>query len=203
MGIYKVIAQLAKEGRTIIAQTIINIVNIALIASRPLKQWKQSAQVMIEKGKGIHMENLRIIQLCEADLIFALNIIWGYQVTHNALKHKVLHKSQYALPGLTCQSAVWNKLLFCDLTQQTRTPGIMTDYDAAAAFDRILHTMSIIVCRHLGLPRNTSLFMYNLLHNKAAALLLQYTTSTLMSPFTLIVRTQLVPHLYTRLQEKS
>ncbi len=165
MGIYKVIAQLAQEGRTIIAQTIVNIINIALITSRPLKRWKHSAQVMNEKGKGIHVENLRIIQLCEADLNFALNIIWGYRLTRHALKHKALHKSQYALPGLTCQSASWNKLLFCDLTRQTFTPSIMTDYDAATAFDRVLHTMSIIVCRRLGLPPNTSLFMYNLLHN--------------------------------------
>jgi hypothetical protein len=49
--------------------------------------------------------------------------------------------------------------------QQTLSPGIMTDYDVSAAFDRVLHAMSIITCKRLGLPNNACMFMYELLHN--------------------------------------
>jgi hypothetical protein len=75
LGHYKVIAELAHSGHTDIAETIVNLINIAIIASRPLHRWKQSMKVMIEKGKGDYIENLCIIQLCEADLNFVLNEI--------------------------------------------------------------------------------------------------------------------------------
>jgi hypothetical protein len=165
MGHYKVMADFAKAGRSLMAETIINIINTAIITSRPLQRWKRSAQVMLEKGKGKFVENLRIIQLCEADLNFTLNILWGFRLLRHASKHQALCPSQYARPGITCQIAVWNKVLFCDLTRQTQTSGIMTDYDASAAFDRVLHTMSILTCRRLGMPSNACMFMYHLLQN--------------------------------------
>jgi hypothetical protein len=132
---------------------------------------------MLEKGKGRFVENLRIIQLCEADLNFALNIIWGYRLVRSAQKHKIFDASQYAVPGQTCHSAVWNKVLYCDLMRQTFTPGIMTDYDASAAFDRVLHAMSIITCKRIGLPHNVCMFMYHLLQNMEFYLLTGFGTS--------------------------
>jgi hypothetical protein len=59
---------------------------------------------------------------------------------------------------------VWNEVLFCDLLRQSTSMGILTDYDASAAFDRVLHTITIITCRRLGLPLSACMFLYNLLH---------------------------------------
>jgi hypothetical protein len=143
MGNYKVIAEMAKTNETV-AEILIMMINILIMTDRPLKQWKKIIQVMLEKGKDWYIENLRIIQLCKADLNFILNIIWGYRLICNAQALDHFDSSQYALPGQTCHSAVWNKTLYCDLIRQTLTPGIMTDYDASAAFDRVLHAMSII-----------------------------------------------------------
>jgi hypothetical protein len=67
---------------------------------------------MLEKGKGRFIENLRIIQLCEADLNVVLHTIWGHQLIRNATSHLALDKSQYAVPGQTCNNAVLNKVLF-------------------------------------------------------------------------------------------
>jgi hypothetical protein len=164
-GHYKVIAQMADEGYTDIADTLIFIINATIATSSPLERWSHSAQVMIEKGKGNYIENLRIIQICEADLNFSLNVLWGDRMIRSALKHEALNDSQFALPGQTCNSAVWNKVLYCDLLRQTLSPGIMTDYDATAAFDRVLHAMSIITCRRFGMPQTACLFIYNLLHS--------------------------------------
>ncbi len=133
---------------------------------------------MLEKGKGHFIENLRIIQLCEVDLNFVLNLLWGHRMTRLALKHKALNSSQYALPGSTCNSAVWNKLLFLDLTRQMLTPGCMTDYDATAAFDRVLSGLSIVTCRRLGLPLSAGHFMYYLLRDMEFHLITGYGTST-------------------------
>jgi hypothetical protein len=177
MGHYKVIAAMAEKGKTLIADILVTIINISIITSRPLKRWQQRAQIMIEKGKGQYIEHLRIIQLCEADLNFLLNIIWGYRLTRHAMKHQHLNESQYALPGKTCNSAVWNKLLYCDLMRQTLSPGIMSDYDATAAFDRVLHSMSILTCRRIGLPHEASIFLYNLLNNMEFHLVTGYGVS--------------------------
>jgi hypothetical protein len=164
-GHYKIIAQLAEEGNTEIVETLLFIINISVATSSPLERWKQSSQIMIEKGKGNYIEHLRIIQLCEADLNFILNILWGHRMIQTALQQKALDESQYAIPGQTCNSAVWNKVLYCDLLRQTLQPGIMTDYDATAAFDRVLHAMTIVICRRFGMPQDACLFIYNLLHN--------------------------------------
>jgi hypothetical protein len=155
---------MAEEGNTEIMETMLFIINISIIKSGPLDRWKQSSQIMIEKGKGHFIENLRIIQLCEADLNFVLNILWGNRMIQTALQHKALDDSQYAIPGQTCNSAVWNKVLYCDLLRQTLQPGIMTDYDATAVFDLVLHAMAIVTCRRFGMPHNACLFIYNLLH---------------------------------------
>jgi hypothetical protein len=135
------------------------------ITSRPLQLWKRSVQAMLEKGKECYVEHLCIIQLCEADLNFILNVISGYRLLRSAQKEHQLDTSQYATPGQTCHGAVWNKTLYCDLMWQTLSSGIMADYDASAAYDRVLHVMSIITCRRLGLPHNACMFMYHLLQN--------------------------------------
>jgi hypothetical protein len=81
------------------------------------------------------------------------------------------------MPGSTCNSAVWSKVLFCDLTRQTLSKGMLTDYNASAAFDRVLHAISVITCRHIGLPINASLFIYNVLHNMEFHLITRYGAS--------------------------
>jgi hypothetical protein len=105
---------------------------------------------MIEKGKRRFIDNLQIIQLVEADLNFVLHTIWGYQLIRQALHHSALDKAQFALPGQTCNNAVLSKILFLDLSRQTLSPGILTDYDATAAFDRVLLNLSVITCQRLG-----------------------------------------------------
>jgi hypothetical protein len=118
---------------------------------------------MIEKGKGRHVENLRIIQLCEADLNFVLHMIWGHRLIRHAMKHNALDPAKFALPGQTCNNAALSKTLFLDLSRQTLTPRILTDYDAMVAFDRVLLGLSIITCQRVGLRRMAGTFMYSLL----------------------------------------
>jgi hypothetical protein len=118
IGHYKSITIAAQMGNHTIVDTLVLLTIKAIEASTPLHQWQSCAQVVLEKGKENHIENLHIIQLCEADLNVALHILWGHQLIHNAKNHKALNSSQYSLPGLTCQSAIWNKVLFCNLLQK-------------------------------------------------------------------------------------
>jgi hypothetical protein len=149
MGHCKVICQMAQKGQTQIAETLIHLINTSIHSSNPLNRLQQCSQIMLDKVKGNSIDKLRIIQLCKADLNFVLHVLWGKQLIHHAMKHNKVNKCQYALPGSTCQSAVWSKILFCDLLHQTKTKGIMTDYDATAALDRVLHAITLITCHRL------------------------------------------------------
>jgi hypothetical protein len=138
---------------------------------------------MIKKGKGRYVENLRIIQLCEADLNFMLHTIWGHRLIRHAMSHNAMDRAQFALSGHTCNNAVLNKRLFLDLSRQTLTPGILTDYDATATFDRVLGSLSVVTCQRIGLPRVAGHFMFNLLKGMSFHLVTGFgkSTSTFLS----------------------
>jgi hypothetical protein len=78
-------------------------------------------------------------------------------------KHNVLDDAQFAIPGQTYNNAVLNKILFFDLSRQSLSPGILSDFDATVAFDRVLAGLSIITCQRVGLPQTAGLFMYELI----------------------------------------
>jgi hypothetical protein len=102
-------------------------------------------------------------------LNFLLNILWGNTIIRNALHQNVLDDSQFVMHGKRCNSAVWSKILYLDLLHQSLTPGIMTDYDATAAFDRVLHLLSVRTCHRLGMPHHACI--YNLLQKMEFTLL--------------------------------
>lgn len=162
-GHYKVILELIKEEKYEIIDTILAIINISIITSTPLRRWTKATQIMIDKGKGINVENLRIIQLLEADLNFILNIIWGYRMIRNSLSDSSIVRCQFSLPEAPCHGAAWNKLTFLDLVRKSLLPSIMIHYDAAAAFDRVLLVVAFLTCRRLGIPDNAGLLLHHLL----------------------------------------
>jgi hypothetical protein len=49
---------------------------------------------MLEKGKGRLIENLCKILLCEADLNFVLQTLWGHQPICHATHHRALDNVQ-------------------------------------------------------------------------------------------------------------
>jgi hypothetical protein len=81
-----------------------------------------------------------------------LHVIWGRCLIRHAKKHRSLSPSQYAIPGETCNNAVLNKVLFCDLSRQSLSPGVLTYFDAMAAFDRVISGLSIATRERVGLP---------------------------------------------------
>jgi hypothetical protein len=162
-GHYRSLLECFRQNNLMLPSLIVNIAHLSLVTAHPLQSWQTASQVMLEKGKGRFIEHLRIIQLCEAALNFVLHTILGHRLIRHVKKHSALSSSQYALPGQTCNNAVLNKVLFCDLSRQTLTPGALTDFDATAAFDRVIAGLSITTCQRVGLPRIAGYFMFHLL----------------------------------------
>jgi len=101
-------------------------------------------------------------------------VVWGHRLFHQALCFSALDKAQYALPGQTCNNAILNKVLFLDLSRQTLSPGILTDFDASATFGRVLAGMSIVTSQRVGLPRIAGYFVFNLLKDMSFDLITGY-----------------------------
>lgn len=120
---------------------------------------------MIEKGKGRYIENLWIIQVVEANLNFVLHTIWGHQLIWHGTTHSILDSSHYALSGQTCNNAILNKMLFLDISRQSLSPGILSNFDATAAFDWVLAGLLVVTCKRMGFLQTTGQLMLNLLHS--------------------------------------
>lgn len=159
-GHYRVLSQM--EDETIIS-VLFNILNIAFRTHSPLLRWKHATQLMLEKGKGPAIENLRIIQLLEADMNWLLRFLWGRKLDRHAMDAGVYNEAQFASPGKLCQSAIVNKVIFFDILRQTRQYGALMDNDATAAFDRVLPALCVVTCRQLGMPKSAQRFFFRIL----------------------------------------
>jgi hypothetical protein len=70
-------------------------------------------------------------------------------------------------------------MLFLDLSRQILSFGILTDYNATAAFHHVLTGLSVITSQCLGLTRIAALFMYQLLKNMSFHLITGFGRSIL------------------------
>ncbi len=85
----------------------------------------------------------------------------------------------YYIPyGVSVSYVVLNKVLFLDLSRQTLSTGILTDYDATAAFDHVIAALSIVTRQRVGLPRVAGYFMYDLLKHMSFNLVTGFGAST-------------------------
>ena len=147
----------------ILRKIFCHIAATALLTCSPLPWWQLCLQEMLTKEKGNCIDKLWIIQLVEADLNFILKLIWGHHLNQAACNH-LYNESQFAILGKTCTGAVLNKVPFADLTCQTKCLSCMTDNNNKATFNWIQPALSVVTCRHLGLPTNAVLFIFTLLH---------------------------------------
>jgi hypothetical protein len=99
MGHYRTLLECLRKEDPFIPNLIIDIAHTSLITATLLNRWQMALQIMLEKGKGHHIENLQIIQLCEAVLNFVLHVIWGHRMIQRAKHNNVLDNAQYAIPG--------------------------------------------------------------------------------------------------------
>ena len=121
-------------------------------------RWRRTVQLMLEKDPGRPwLHRLRIIELFDAQLNAALQIIVGRKMVYNALKRKLLHPAAFgSVPGKTAPSAVLHKLLQIENLRLNKKSGALFECDATGCYDRILPSLQGIHTRRLGLSKNTA-----------------------------------------------
>ncbi len=105
-------------------------------------------------------------------------MIWGDRLICHAHHHSILNLLQFAIPGQTCNNTVLSKVLFFDLSRQSLLPGVLTDFDATAAFNRVLVGLSIATCKRVHLPIIAGHFMFLLLKHMHFNLMTGFGRST-------------------------
>lgn len=154
---------IARMDSGIVRATLCMLAETSLRMWRPLDRWLQCTQVVLEKGKGDYIENLRIIQLLEADLNFVLRLIRGRRLNRAAHGHRgimIHHNMRCLVPYVTVQ-----KVLFADLLRQTHQVGAIAEFDVKAAYDRVIPALAAVTCRWMGLPEAACDFMTHLIGN--------------------------------------
>ncbi len=128
-------------------------------------RWNQVVNAMIEKEPGDpRIHRLRVIHLYEAD--YSLNMgIQFRRLMHHCEDKKLLNPGCYGCrPARTAHDPVVIEVLQMDYTFATRYPHIKFSNDATSCFDRIIPSISSMVSRSYGLPRNIAQMQGNMLH---------------------------------------
>ena len=115
--------------------------------------WKQSVSVMLlKKGKGNHVDDLRTIQLMEAEFN-ANNENIGRDVMICAEKNNAIPKEQYgSRKGKRAILHAVNKRLLYDIIHMQRRPAVLCSNDAKSCYNRIVHSIASLALQRLGMP---------------------------------------------------
>ncbi len=90
-----------------------------------------------------------------------------------------LWPSPICTPRPNMQQCHFKQTPFFGFSRQTLSLGILTDFDATAAFDRVLAGLSIVTSQWMGLTCIAGIFMYQLLYNMSFNLITGFGSSSI------------------------
>lgn len=147
---------------------IFKIIDIALHHSVVIDRWKHVTTTLLLKDAGqpkIH--RMRTIHIIEAELQFISKHIYVQQMMNNAEQLGLITDEQYGgRKNRQAQSAVINKVLYGNISLQTRVSWACMDDDARACYDRILPCLSSVEGRKWGLSYKEAVYTTKVLHEQ-------------------------------------
>ena len=126
---------------------------LTVVRGISLRRWACGLSVMLEKVKGnINVEKLRGILLMEADYNFINKLLIGQRVMKTIERRKAVPEELAGSRKLhEAVEVALNRKLSSDVMRQLRRPGTITGVDASQCYDRIVHSIVILIARHVGL----------------------------------------------------
>lgn len=117
---------------------------------------------MLEKEAGnIRVDKLRAILIMEADFNFLNKLIFGSRLVHQIEDHLRFPQELYgSRSGLMAILVAINHRFTIDIFKQKRRPGTIAGFDAAQCYDRIVHSLSILLSQREGAPLSTLMTMF-------------------------------------------
>ena len=116
------------------------------------KEWCRIDDVMILKRTDVtDVDGIRCIQLLDAEFGIA-NKQAARAILNKAEEKKLISEAQFGnRKNKKANMQLINKILLMDLYRQKKQSGVIAMNDAYGCFDRINHTVAILVLMHFGL----------------------------------------------------
>ena len=145
-----------------ISQAHASFANICSINGIYISRWTKGLTVMLEKvANNIKVDKLRAILLMEADFNFLNKLHFGHRLVHQCELHDRFPDELYgSRAGREASTVAINRRLTIEYMLQTRLGGALVGVDAAQCYDRIVHSLAILLCRKEGLTMHPMMLMF-------------------------------------------
>ncbi len=154
-------------------------VTVTLAQAIQLKRWSRGLSVMLEKTLGATLvTKLRAILLMEADFNATNKIVYG-------MREEIFSKKNSMADDRTLC-----KTIFHDITHQARVPAAIALVDASNCYDRIAHTMALLIFQAFGVPLTAVETMLRAIENTKFFLQTGFSNSTLFAGGGISIKTQ-------------
>ena len=139
-----------------------SFLNICSQCGISIKRWHKGLTVMLEKCAGnIKVEKLRAILLMEADFNFINKLMFGHRLMKQVMAKCRLPLEIYGgISNRSAQEVAVNRRLTLDLFRLKRRRGAIAGVDATQCYDRIVHSLVILLSRNEGAPLPPLLMMF-------------------------------------------
>ena len=148
-----------------LAEIHASLTHIASHSSICLSRWCRGLTVMLEKEAGnTRVDKLRAILLMEADFNFLNKLLFGHRLVQQIEAHHRFPDELYgSRASLSAISVAINRRLTIDIFKQKRRTGTIAGVDAAQCYDRIVHSLAILLCQREGAPLSSLLMMFGVI----------------------------------------
>ena len=140
-----------------------SFLHVASLSGLCLKRWDNGLTIMIEKMKGvIRVDKLRALLLMEADFNSLNKLIFSSRMIKLSEQRKRMPNEPFGSRNkLSAILVAVNQRLVTDTFRQKRRSGAILGVDAAQYYDRIVHSLSILLCQKEGVPLSSLVMMFS------------------------------------------
>lgn len=126
----------------------------------------------------------------EADFNFANKCIFGVRMLNMARKYKWMPEEIFSETNRTADDGTLTKVLFYDISRQSKRPAGVASVDADNCFDRISHAMASLCFQAFGVNVNAASTMLRTIEDMKFFLRTAYGDSTSFAGSTIHMKTQ-------------
>ena len=146
-------------------QTLYDILDIAIKYQVILPRWLEVILILMEKdSNNPKIHRFRSIHMIEGDLGYVLKRNWAKKLMAYTEEKNILCEDQYgARKNHQAQSAVINKIISFDLSEQLREPIAHQENDAQNCYDRLILNLVSLATRRYGMSQEANTFMSEVL----------------------------------------
>ena len=156
-----------------------------------LERWSRGLSVMIEKMFGCTLvSKLRSILLMEADFNYTNKTVFGIRMMNNVRKYNLMPDEIFSEKNRTAEDGTLAKILFFDISRQTRRPAGIASVDAENCYDSVAHAMASLCFQAFGVKGNSAQAMLETIQEMKFFLRTAFGDSKEFAGSTIMMKTQ-------------